>query len=369
MTAPYERLLATPRTDPIAESDRSAAAGRRESPFPALQAEIRAAGLLDLRWRHYLGKMIVNVIMLIAGWTVFFVLGSSWWQLLVAVYLAFCYVQTGLLGHDIGHHQVSRRKRTMEALGYLHGNLLLGASYEWWINHHNRHHSNPNHIEKDPDIVRRKAIFTAEQADQPMSAGRRFVVRHQEKVFFPMAILESLGLRVVSARAIAQRTVRRPIVEGALIAVHFAAYLTAVFVVLDLPKALVFIAVHHGLTGLYGGMIFAPNHKGMPVRTDRESLDWMTRQVITARNIRGGLVTDYLYGGLNYQIEHHLFPSMPQPNLGRAHPIVRRHCEAAGLTYHETSIPGSYLEIVRHLHRVGREARPRLIAAGQRAGR
>lgn len=364
MTAPYERLLATPRTDPIAESDRSGATGAAVSPFPALQREIKQAGLLDLRWRHYVAKMVITFLLLVAGWAVFVAIGNSWWQLLVAVFLAVCYVQIGLLGHDIGHHQVSRTKGVKELLGYLHGNLLLGASYEWWINHHNRHHSNPNHTGKDPDIVRRKAIFTAEQADQPMSAARRFIIWHQEKIFFPMAILESLGLRVVSARAVLQRTVRRPVLEGTLIVVHFAIYFTLVFSVLDVGHALAFMAVHHGLTGLYGGMIFAPNHKGMPVRTE-EDLDWMTRQVVTARNIRGNPITDYLYGGLNYQIEHHLFPSMPQPNMAKAHPIVKRHVEAAGLEYHETSIPGAYLEILRGLRKVSREARPRLAAGAK----
>lgn len=360
MTVNYERLLATEVPDPIAEADLSGTVAPRESAFPALQKEARAAGLLDLRPRHYAVKVAVNLIMLGAAWAVFFVVGRSWWQLLTALFLAFCYVQIGLVGHDVGHHQVARSRTARDLLGYLHGNLLLGASYEWWINHHNRHHSNPNHIERDTDIVRRKAIFTAEQADQPMSAARRFIIRHQEKVFFPMAILESLGLRVVSVRAIVARTVRRPVLEGVLIAVHTVLYFTAVFVVLGPWIGLAFIAVHHGVTGLYGGMIFAPNHKGMPVRSDEENLDWMTRQVVTARNIRGGRIVDYIYGGLNYQIEHHLFPSMPQSNLRKVHPIVVKHCETAGLRCHETSIVGAYVEIVKHLRNVRIEAASRL---------
>ncbi|EME15498.1 fatty acid desaturase family protein [Rhodococcus triatomae] len=360
MTVNYERLLATEVPDPIAEADRSGTVAPRESAFPALQKEVRAAGLLDLRRRHYTVKVTVNLLMLGAAWVAFFVIGRSWWQLVVAVFMAFCYVQIGLIGHDVGHHQVTRTRRGREVLGYLHGNLLLGASYEWWINHHNRHHSNPNHIERDTDIVRRKAIFTPEQADQPMSSARRFIIRHQEKVFFPMAILESLGLRVVSFRAITARTVRRPVLEGALIIVHTVLYFTAVFTVLGFGMGLAFVAVHHGVTGLYGGMIFAPNHKGMPVRSDEETLDWMTRQVVTARNIRGGRIVDYLYGGLNYQVEHHLFPSMPQPNLRKVHPIVLRHCAAAGLPIHETSIAGAYVEIVKHLRAVRVEAEPML---------
>ena len=78
-------------------------------------------------------------------------------------------------------------------------------------------------------------------------------------------------------------------------------------------QALVFIAVHQGLLGLYLGSVFAPNHKGMPILSKDDDSDFLRRQVLTARNVRGGRLTDLLLGGLNYQIEHHLFPSMPRP--------------------------------------------------------
>ena len=45
-------------------------------------------------------------------------------------------------------------------------------------------------------------------------------------------------------------------------------------------------------------------------------------------NITGGRFTDFMLGGLNYQIEHHLFPSMPRPNLRRVQGLVRDFCVA-----------------------------------------
>ncbi|MFI5778090.1 fatty acid desaturase family protein [Nocardia sp. NPDC051570] len=358
MSGNYDQLLATPAIDPVAESERSepVANGSR---FPLLRREIRAAGLLSPRRRYYVVKAIVNVALLTACWIAFIALGPSWWQPAVALALAFCFVQIGLLGHDIGHHQVTRNRRATDVLGYLHWNLLLGASFDWWVNHHNRHHSDPNHLDRDPDIVRRRAIFAVEQAARPMSAARRLIIRFQDKIFFPMSALEALGLRVLSIRAIVRGTVRRPWTEGLLLGLHLVCYFTAVFWVLEPWQALAFTGVHHLATGLYSGSIFAPNHKGMPVRSDAETPDWMTRQVVTARNIRGGRLVDYLYGGLNYQIEHHLFPGMPQPNLRHARPVVRAHCRTASLTYYETSLVRAYVEIIAHLRRVSRQARAR----------
>jgi fatty acid desaturase len=74
--------------------------------------------------------------------------------------------------------------------------------------------------------------------------------------------------------------------------------------------------------------------------------------------VRGSRVVDFLMGGLNYQIEHHLFPSMPRPNLRRAQPLVRAFCAQRGLAYSESGVFGSYGEALRHLHQVGAPLRP-----------
>jgi fatty acid desaturase len=128
--------------------------------------------------------------------------------------------------------------------------------------------------------------------------------------------------------------------------------------VLTPPQALVFLVVHQCVFGLYMGCTFAPNHKGMPILCDDDKLDYLRRQVLTSRNVRGGRFTDFVLGGLNYQIEHHLFPSMPRPSLRRAQAIVRAHCGQHGLAYHESSVLGSYAQVLRHLHAVGAPLRP-----------
>ena len=108
-------------------------------------------------------------------------------------------------------------------------------------------------------------------------------------------------------------------------------YLAVVFLVLSPVKAVVFILVQQGLFGLYLGCSFAPNHKGMPILAADDHTDFLRRQVLTSRNVRGSWLVDFALGGLNYQIEHHLFPSMPRPNLRRAQPIVREFCRQHGL--------------------------------------
>jgi fatty acid desaturase len=122
---------------------------------------------------------------------------------------------------------------------------------------------------------------------------------------------EAISLHVASIRALAGRDGRRRRAEVILLAVHIAAYLSVVFLVLPPVKAITFILVQQGLFGLYLGASFAPNHKGMPILAAADKSDFLRRQVLTSRNVRGGWLTDLALGGLNYQIEHHLFLPCP----------------------------------------------------------
>jgi len=176
-----------------------------------------------------------------------------------------------------------------------------------------------------------------------------------------MLLLEGFHLHIAGVRALmGRRGARAKLAEGTLLGVHMAGYLAAVFLVLSPVQAVAFILIHQGLFGMYLGCSFAPNHKGMPVVGEDEKLDFLRRQVITARNIRGGWFTDFALGGLNYQIEHHLFPSMPRPSLRYAQEPVRAFCEQHGIAYRETGFFASYGQVLRHLHTVGGPLRPEL---------
>ena len=191
--------------------------------------------------------------------------------------------------------------------------------------------------------------------------------RFQAYLFFPLLLLEAGSLHVASVSALARRTPRPGTShrgtshhwawEAGLLAVHAAGYLTAVFLVLSPVRALVFIAVQQGLFGVYLGSSFAPNHKGMPILDPADRTGFLRRQVLTSRNVRGGRLTDFALGGLNYQIEHHLFPSMPRPSLRRSQALVRAFCQQRDLAYCQTSLIDSYAQALRHLNSVGKSAR------------
>jgi fatty acid desaturase len=323
--------------------------------FQELQRRMRTAGLLDPRPGYYAVKIAVNLALLAAGWAALVRVGDSWWVLAVAAYMAFAYTQTGLIGHDVGHRQVTRNRRAQDLLGLVHGNLLLGFSFGWWVGHHAQHHNHPNHLEKDSNLTRRQSIFVPEQGHSRKGRVRQFLVRHQHVLFYPLMATEGIGLRTESIKAVLRRLPRRNAAEATLIAVHLCAYFGVVFWLLPVAQAIAFIVTMNLLFGLYIGAIFAPNHKGMPIQMPGEEWDWMTRQVVTSRNIRSSYLTDFLYGGLNYQIEHHLFPAMPRASLRKARPITMAYCREIGLPYCEVGVVRSYVEVLRHLYRTTTE--------------
>jgi fatty acid desaturase len=329
---------------------------RRGTEYAELSREIRQAGLLDRRSRYYVWKVAATVALFATGWAAFVLVGDSWWQLAVAAFLAVVFTQIGFLGHDAGHRQIFGSQRASYVLGLLLGNLGIGLSYGWWVGKHNRHHAHPNTEDADPDIMIGVLAFSTAQV-RASGGVTRLLYRYQAYLFFPMLLLEAISVHVASIRALPSRPARYRPLETVLLALHLAGYLAAVLLVLSPVKAVVFILVQQGLFGLYLGCSFAPNHKGMPVLGAGDKTDFLRRQVLTARNVRGGWLTDLALGGLNYQIEHHLFPSMPSPNLRRSQTVVAAFCKQHDVPYRQTSLAGSFAQALGHLRTVGRPTR------------
>jgi fatty acid desaturase len=317
--------------------------------FRALALRVRAMGLLDRRTGYYRVKITFTVFAFFAGWALFVMAGNSWTALAVAPLVGVMFTQLGFIGHDAGHNQVCRTRRRNRMLGLTVGNALIGLSFGWWVPKHNAHHAHPNEMGRDPDIGEGTALAWSGAPGTGPGPVASWLARWQALLFFPLMLLRSGGMHVLGIQRLLRRRDRASAVEACLIMLHAALYLTVVLWVLSPLKALAFIAVQQAVFSLYLGISFAPNHKGMPIIESATAAGFARRQVVTARNIRGGRFTTFLLGGLNYQIEHHLFPSMPRPNLRRVQGLVRDFCAAADLGYSEESFAESFRQIIHHL--------------------
>ncbi|MFB7966635.1 MULTISPECIES: acyl-CoA desaturase [Streptomyces] len=327
------------------------------SDFAPLLRAARDQGLLERRTDRYVLGIAANLAALGALITGFVLLGDTWWSLLLTLPLAVLWTRTAFVAHDAGHAQISADRRTSRLIALVHANLLLGMNEAWWNDKHVRHHANPNHVDKDPDVGVGALVWTQRQAEQ-REGFARWLTRNQARLFFPMLLLEGIALKIYGFQFLRRQPLRERAVSALLLTAHVALYATLLFSALSPAKAVVFALVLHALFGLHLGLAFAPNHKGMEMPDpDGERWGHLQRQVLTSRNVRGGVLTDWFLGGLNYQIEHHLFPSMPRPHLRLAQPLVRAHCAGIGMPYTETGLIESYRQALAHMHDVGEPLR------------
>jgi fatty acid desaturase len=262
------------RADATPASSAPTLSGRPDRPLPTATPQRLVH---TQRGAYYATKTALTIVLLAAGWTAFFLLGDSWWQLATAVFLAFGFTQVGFLGHDAGHRQVFRTRRGNGLAGLVLGNLLIGLSYGWWVGKHNRHHSNPNHVDLDPDVTVGAIAFTADQARAKWGITR-MIVRHQAYLFFPLLLLEAAHLHAASARAVVRGTVRSSPLEALLLLVHGVGYIAALLLVLSPLRAAVFVLVQQGLFGLYLGCCLPP--------TTRACRCWRTTRSQTTSGVR-----------------------------------------------------------------------------------
>ncbi len=271
-----------------------------------------------------------------------------------AVFMAGVFTHLGFIGHDAGRRQIfnSTKSNDMVLLGLC---LLLGTSRGWWLKVHNEHHANPNNLELDPHTRIPFFAFSPKQwlAKTPVL---RFVTRYQAFYFFPLLFLEGFGIKLASVLFLANHSGARYRLEKVAFATHLVAYVALLLLVLNPWQAGLFALVHTGLVGLYNGLVFAPNHKGMPIVENEYLTSSWEMQIRTARNIRFNRFVSLLLGGLDKQIEHHLFSQIPRNQLKHAGPFVKKFCEEQGIPYCETGLGKSYALVIDFLWKAPRAA-------------
>ncbi|CAN5222961.1 acyl-CoA desaturase [soil metagenome] len=328
------------------------------SHFTELMQTVKDAGLLERRHGYYVWQIATHVAAFLGIGIGFFLLGNSWFQLILAAALGVVVTQFGFLGHDAAHRQIFASSTWNAWTARILAGAFAGLSFAWWRSKHNMHHKAPNLVGYDPDIAPGAIAFTPEGLAAKTGFPAWFAKR-QGWLFFPLLTLEGINLHISSVQAARDNTSAQPWrrVELTLVVGRLVGYVIVLLMFLPLGKAVAFFAIQMAVFGFCLGASFAPAHKGMPMIPAGMKLDFLRRQVMVSRNVKGNPLVDWAMGGLNYQIEHHLFPNMPRCNLRKAQPFVRAHCEREGIDYMEVGLFHSYAIVVDYLNNVGLRAR------------
>jgi fatty acid desaturase len=294
-----------------------------------------------------------------------------------AVLLATFFQQCGWLAHDFLHHQVFKNRLYGDLMGVIVGDLFQGFSVAWWKSKHNTHHAVPNLHESspeshdgDPDIdtmpILAWSLKMAEHAKH--SPFGRFMITWQAILYFPVLLFARLawlhqswvfvfggiGQWSVKGASMDQKKSSYVHLEQAALILHHGS-LMYLLTYMPLSHAIMFYVLSQTLCGLFLAIVFGLGHNGMAVYPANERPDFWKLQVTTTRNVTSNLFTDWFCGGLQYQVDHHLFPMVPRHNLRAVHVLVESFCKEHNVTYHETDMIVGTMEVLSHLNKVSTE--------------
>jgi fatty acid desaturase len=266
---------------------------------------------------------------------------------------------------------------------------MQGFSLQWWKNKHNGHHAVPNlhnstalAQDGDPDIdtmpllawsLKQAQSYREIQADGKDTPFVKFMIRNQKWFYFPILLLARLswlnesfkvsyGLGAASENAALEmkaKGLQYPIGEKVCTALHFvwvAAYVSG-FGRFSLAYSAGLFLLMTCSCGLFLAIVFGLGHNGMAVYDADARPDFWKLQVTTTRNITGGhgvpqWFVDWFCGGLQYQVDHHLFPGIPRHNLKKTHVLVKSFCKEWGVKYHEADMYDGTIEVLQCLDNV-----------------
>lgn len=321
--------------------------------FLELSEKAHQAGLMQRRRGFYYAVILFWTLSVIATLCAVILLGDTWYQLILAAFLGLAMSQLGFISHEATHQAIFTSRGWNEWTARVLGGLFIGLSYGWWADKHSRHHAHPNKERTDPDVAPGVFSMTPEGTDQRTGLGAK-LAKYQGFYFLPLLPFEGFSLHIASVRSVLfSKRVRHRWVEISFLAVRLIGLPLFLFIFLPFWLALAFILVQILVFGFLLGGAFAANHIGMPSVPHDAQIDFLRRQVRMSRNIRGGRAVHFLMGGLQYQIEHHLFPKTPRPNLPALRKLVRQHCAQLGVHYTETTLVSAYSTILAYLNQVG----------------
>lgn len=324
-----------------------------------MRKQVQSLRLFDSSKMFYLYKIASNIS--ICALSVAIALNfPSWLGLIIAACtMALFWQQCGWLAHDFLHHQVFVDRRINNFFGLIVGNLFQGFSVNWWKSKHNHHHAVPNVTDApgggDPDIDTVPILFWSEKLieGEDLDALPTWMLRNQSALYFPILCMARISWLFQSMLHNVSKP--NPKITGwvmyyseiGFLAVHhmlFLALVAKIAIIASIPKALLFMMIAHAVGGVLLGVVFAVGHNAMDVLTGKEmrEVDFVRLQVRTTRNVDPHWFSDWFTGGLCYQVEHHIFPTVPRHHLPAVAKILREFCHKHAIPYcSQTLIEGN----------------------------
>lgn len=325
-----------------------------------LRSQVYSMRLFDSSKAYYAMKIMSNVSILTSSVLLALYAPNNKLAIIIAgAIMGLFWQQCGWLAHDFLHHQVFNYRPLNNVFGVLIGNIFQGFSVSWWKNKHNHHHAVPNVTDApsggDPDIATMPILFWSEKLfeQENLEDLPKWMLRNQAVLYWPIMCFARLSWLLQSALFFKGRPHNEyvtpmwlKVAEFVGLAIHHFSLIALLIAISSTSfiNAFIFNAVAQATGGLFLSCVFTVGHNAMEVLTEREmrETDFIRLQTRTTRNVNPHWFTDWFCGGLNYQVEHHIFPSIPRHNLPALAKMFRQFCQKHSIRYSsETLIEGN----------------------------
>eukprot|EP00013_Stygamoeba_regulata_P020106 CAMPEP_0177647916 /NCGR_PEP_ID=MMETSP0447-20121125/10552_1 /TAXON_ID=0 /ORGANISM="Stygamoeba regulata, Strain BSH-02190019" /LENGTH=421 /DNA_ID=CAMNT_0019150527 /DNA_START=243 /DNA_END=1511 /DNA_ORIENTATION=+ len=313
-----------------------------EKDFRHLRSQLEKEGYFQSRPLYFwMSLMSILALHAVSIWMIH--ANTSFLSILVsAIIMGIAWGQIGFIQHDFGHKSIFK-SCWLNSVGHmLTYGCWLGGIPEWWNGRHNRHHAIPNHSKWDLDI-RTLPLFAW---NKKMAAKAPSALLPYQAVYWfvsgPMLLM--LLYKVLNAIYIVRR---RPVYIIPNIIHHAWIWMAAGHLGFGGFLAWYILVILN--MGNYLGWMFALNHYMLPIHDTNEH-DWVTATAISTQDVDGGLLVEWITGGLCYQVEHHLFPTMPRSSYAAIRPRIEAFFAKHGLTFHHSGMMSAAVAVVRTLN-------------------
>ncbi len=260
-----------------------------------------------------------------------------------------CGVQLAYIAHDAGHGHISRHGFVNKLVGHIALTITSGYAFSSWTRTHDQHHRRPNVVALDPDVDTKWVVL--HDWARPKTRLQRLTTRLQHWILVPYYTVHLFELRLRGLKDVLALRLRA---DALGLVLHVVGFLVLPALAFPLHRVLVcYVALSAG-SGLYYGLIFAVNHIGATYLRSHKEVDFVRLQVLSSRNVLTGRFGDFVMGGLNWQIEHHLLPRLPRFRLRSASESIREFCARQALHYESAPFSEALGAVFRHLQRLSR---------------
>lgn len=311
--------------------------------FARLRQQVHRMGFNRKTTTIIIGECALFVFANIVGLALVINISDLLWKAVGMALISFGCMGLSTNGHTASHHAISNKSWLDEFITYFDFAFFLGVSGKYWKHKHIVvHHPHPNIIgvDDDADLM---PIFTLNKNDVAQAKGfRRWWYRHQG-YFFPVVLLgNSFGVAFKGWRFLLkdlfdeQRRDKESWIDLACLLSHWALWTIIPIFIFGFANVATFFVIQMFIMSYVMFALFAPAHypdDAIQITSDATRDNYLMLQTATAVNFETGPIGRLLCGGVDYQLEHHLFPWISPRHYPALSPILKTFCEENGYPY------------------------------------